>query len=98
LKYLFFRGLNLIGATQGTRAGLEKLIKRWASNNRYSLSFRRYGNGSHKNDGITIIRKADYHSTKVMIQYNENKLFNGSSFPLYFLGILAEKAWLQHNH
>ena len=24
LRYLFFRGLNLIGATQGTRAGLEE--------------------------------------------------------------------------
>ena len=30
LKYLFFRGLNLIGATQGTRAGLEKVVK-WTS-------------------------------------------------------------------
>jgi alcohol dehydrogenase len=30
LKDLFFRGLNLIGATQGTRAGLEKAIK-WTS-------------------------------------------------------------------
>ena len=30
LKYLFFRGLDLIGATQGTRAGLEKVIK-WTS-------------------------------------------------------------------
>jgi NADPH:quinone reductase-like Zn-dependent oxidoreductase len=30
LRYLFFRGLNLIGATQGTRAGLEKVIK-WTS-------------------------------------------------------------------
>ena len=30
LRYLFFRGLNLIGATQGTRAGLEKIVK-WTS-------------------------------------------------------------------
>jgi NADPH:quinone reductase-like Zn-dependent oxidoreductase len=30
LKFLLFRGLNLIGATQGTRAGLEKVIK-WTS-------------------------------------------------------------------
>ena len=30
LRYLFFRGLNLIGATQGTRAGLEKVVK-WTS-------------------------------------------------------------------
>ena len=30
LRYLFFRGLNLIGATQGTRAGLEEVIK-WTS-------------------------------------------------------------------
>ena len=30
LNDLFFRGLNLIGATQGTRAGLEKVIK-WTS-------------------------------------------------------------------
>src|SRR5919205_1685906 len=30
LRYLFFRGLNLIGATQGTKAGLEEVIK-WTS-------------------------------------------------------------------
>ena len=30
LRYLFFRGLNLMGATQGTRAGLEEVI-RWTS-------------------------------------------------------------------
>ena len=30
LRYLFFRGLNLIGATQGTRGGLEEIIK-WTS-------------------------------------------------------------------
>jgi NADPH:quinone reductase-like Zn-dependent oxidoreductase len=30
LRYLFFRGINLIGATQGTRAGLEEVI-RWMS-------------------------------------------------------------------
>jgi alcohol dehydrogenase len=30
LRYLFFKGLNLIGATQGTRAGLEEVI-RWTS-------------------------------------------------------------------
>jgi NADPH:quinone reductase-like Zn-dependent oxidoreductase len=29
LRYLFFKGLNLIGATQGTRAGLE--VIRWTS-------------------------------------------------------------------
>ena len=30
LRYLFFRGLNLMGATQGTRGGLEEVI-RWTS-------------------------------------------------------------------
>jgi NADPH:quinone reductase-like Zn-dependent oxidoreductase len=30
LRYLFFKGLNLIGATQGTRAGLERVIE-WTS-------------------------------------------------------------------
>jgi NADPH:quinone reductase-like Zn-dependent oxidoreductase len=30
LRYLFFKGINLIGATQGTRAGLEEVI-RWVS-------------------------------------------------------------------
>jgi len=30
LRYLFFKGINLIGATQGTRAGLEEVIK-WTS-------------------------------------------------------------------
>jgi alcohol dehydrogenase len=30
LRYLFFRGINLLGATQGTRAGLEEVI-RWVS-------------------------------------------------------------------
>ena len=30
LRYLFFRGLNLMGATQGTKAGLEEVI-RWVS-------------------------------------------------------------------
>ncbi|MEW5840251.1 MAG: zinc-binding dehydrogenase [Thermoproteota archaeon] len=30
LRYLFFRGINLLGATQGTKAGLEEVI-RWVS-------------------------------------------------------------------
>ena len=30
LRYLFFRGTNLLGATQGTKAGLEEVIK-WVS-------------------------------------------------------------------
>jgi NADPH:quinone reductase-like Zn-dependent oxidoreductase len=30
LRYLFFRGLNLMGSTQGTRGGLEEIIK-WTS-------------------------------------------------------------------
>jgi NADPH:quinone reductase-like Zn-dependent oxidoreductase len=30
LRYLFFKGINLLGATQGTRAGLEEVI-RWVS-------------------------------------------------------------------
>jgi NADPH:quinone reductase-like Zn-dependent oxidoreductase len=30
LRYLFFRGTNLVGATQGTKAGLEEVI-RWVS-------------------------------------------------------------------
>jgi NADPH:quinone reductase-like Zn-dependent oxidoreductase len=30
LRYLFFRGINLLGATQGTRAGLEEVM-RWVS-------------------------------------------------------------------
>jgi alcohol dehydrogenase len=30
LRYLFFRGINLLGATQGSRAGLEEVIK-WVS-------------------------------------------------------------------
>jgi alcohol dehydrogenase len=30
LRYLFFRGVNLLGATQGTKAGLEEVI-RWVS-------------------------------------------------------------------
>ena len=30
LRYLFFRGINLLGATQGTKAGLEEVIK-WVS-------------------------------------------------------------------
>jgi NADPH:quinone reductase-like Zn-dependent oxidoreductase len=30
LRYLFFKGINLLGATQGTKAGLEEVIK-WVS-------------------------------------------------------------------
>jgi len=30
LRYLFFKGINLLGATQGTKAGLEEVI-RWVS-------------------------------------------------------------------
>jgi NADPH:quinone reductase-like Zn-dependent oxidoreductase len=30
LRYLFFKGINLLGATQGTKAGLEELLK-WVS-------------------------------------------------------------------
>ena len=30
LRYLFFKGTNLLGATQGTKAGLEEVI-RWVS-------------------------------------------------------------------
>jgi NADPH:quinone reductase-like Zn-dependent oxidoreductase len=30
LRYLFFKGVNLLGATQGTKAGLEEVI-RWVS-------------------------------------------------------------------
>jgi NADPH:quinone reductase-like Zn-dependent oxidoreductase len=30
LRYLFFKGLNIIGATQGTRSALEEVIK-WTS-------------------------------------------------------------------
>ena len=33
LRYLFFRGINILGATQGTRAGLEEVI-RWVSKRR----------------------------------------------------------------
>jgi NADPH:quinone reductase-like Zn-dependent oxidoreductase len=33
LRYLFFRGINLLGATQGTKAGLEKVID-WVSKGR----------------------------------------------------------------
>lgn len=33
LRYLFFRGTNLLGATQGTKAGLEQVI-RWVSKSR----------------------------------------------------------------
>ncbi len=33
LRYLFFRGINLLGATQGTKAGLEEVI-RWVSKGR----------------------------------------------------------------
>ena len=33
LRYLFFKGTNLIGATQGTKAGLEEVI-RWVSKDR----------------------------------------------------------------
>jgi len=33
LRYLFFRGTNLLGATQGTKAGLEEVIK-WVSRGR----------------------------------------------------------------
>ncbi len=33
LRYLFFRGINILGATQGTRAGLEEVI-RWVSKGR----------------------------------------------------------------
>lgn len=33
LRYLFFRGTNLLGATQGTKAGLEEVI-RWVSKGR----------------------------------------------------------------
>jgi NADPH:quinone reductase-like Zn-dependent oxidoreductase len=30
LRYLFFKGINLLGATQGTKAGLEEVLK-WVS-------------------------------------------------------------------
>ena len=30
LRYLFFKGINLLGATQGTKAGLEEVLD-WAS-------------------------------------------------------------------
>jgi alcohol dehydrogenase len=33
LRYLFFKGINLLGATQGTKAGLEEVI-RWVSEGR----------------------------------------------------------------
>jgi alcohol dehydrogenase len=33
LRYLFFKGINLLGATQGTKAGLEEVI-RWVSKGR----------------------------------------------------------------
>lgn len=33
LRYLFFRGINLLGATQGTRAGLEQVVG-WVSKGR----------------------------------------------------------------
>jgi NADPH:quinone reductase-like Zn-dependent oxidoreductase len=33
LRYLFFRGTNLLGATQGTKAGLEEVIQ-WVSRGR----------------------------------------------------------------
>ena len=72
LRYLFFKGLNLIEDTQGTRAGLEEIIK-WTSKGKIKAiidtvyPFWRHGNGSHKNDGITIIWKVSYYSTKIVI-------------------------------
>ena len=72
LRYLFFKGLNLIGATQGTRAGLEEVIK-WTSKGKIKAiidtvyPFENMVMGSHKNDGITIVWKAGYYSTKVII-------------------------------
>jgi NADPH:quinone reductase-like Zn-dependent oxidoreductase len=71
LRYLFFRGLNLIGATQGTRAGLEEVI-RWTSKEKIKgiidtvYPFENMVMGSHKNDGITIVWKAGYYSTKII--------------------------------
>jgi NADPH:quinone reductase-like Zn-dependent oxidoreductase len=31
LRYLFFKGINLLGATQGTKTGLQEVIQ-WVSN------------------------------------------------------------------
>ena len=33
LRYLFFRGINLLGATQGTKEGMEEVM-RWTSKGR----------------------------------------------------------------
>jgi alcohol dehydrogenase len=76
LKDLFFRGLNLIGATQGTRAGLEKVVK-WTSKGKIKAiidtvyPFEDMVMGHIKMTESQLDGKADYHPTKVMIQMRE---------------------------